>query len=793
MQRIIRRDAASGQGTQAGGQLRYEGLSARMCALLRARGITTEAEARAYLHPSLDQRHDPMLLHDMDKALGILRQAKKDGKRFIVYGDYDVDGICATAIMVQTLVQFGLKPPDYPTMYRIPDRHEEGYGLNEEAVRDLIGKTDLLITVDCGITSVKEVAIAREAGMQVIVTDHHALPDELPEADALIDPLMAPYPFRGLCGAGVAYQLSRALLGEAAAGDCLDLAALATVADMVPLRDENRAIVAYGLKAIEQTKRPGLQALIRTAGYRPPMRSEHIAFGLAPRMNACGRLKSALMAVRLLFEENEEQAELLAFEMNRLNNLRKEEERAVIEDAEEQLKRMDLCSLSAIVISGTGYDSGVVGLAAGRIAEKYGYPTVVLAEGEELAVGSARSVAGVDIYQALKTCSNLFLRFGGHTQAAGMTLRKADIPEFRQRLSDAVRLQIGPDGVLMPTCQFDDTLDLNEVNEETVRALELMEPFGMGNPTPAFYLEDVDLWSARAVGQNCEHLKCELVRDGVRRAGIAFRHGYLMGLQPKAVDILFTPTRNEFRGNVTYECQIARMLPRRVVISKNEVLEAAGMLKELAAAEKDAPCPADCRAYAGNPVPLQGTLVYCRCADTAAKWQDEHPELDVLQAGCSDPCAYSAVVYGVPLEQIRAPYKAVILADGLLTDVEHENVKAVFSGAQVYACPESEPLKDALSAFAVSLDSLRRLYSALRKTVPTAGVTTLASQTGLSVASVMAGIFILREIELVSFDEKTLEWSMKPMVRRSPEESPLYQLLHAGREETAWRTPLTNR
>ena len=295
-----------------------------------------------------------MLLHDMNKALGILRQAKKDGKRFIVYGDYDVDGICATAIMVQTLVQFGLKPPDYPTMYRIPDRHEEGYGLNEEAVRDLIGKTDLLITVDCGITSVKEVAIAREAGMQVIVTDHHALPDELPEADALIDPLMAPYPFRGLCGAGVAYQLCRALLGEAAAGDCLDLAALATVADMVPLRDENRAIVAYGLKAIEQTKRPGLQALIRTAGYRPPMRSEHIAFGLAPRMNACGRLKSALMAVRLLFEENEEQAELLAFEMNRLNNLRKEEERAVIEDAEEQLQRMDLCSLSAIVISANG-------------------------------------------------------------------------------------------------------------------------------------------------------------------------------------------------------------------------------------------------------------------------------------------------------------------------------------------------------------------------------------------------------------------------------------------------------
>ena len=246
MQRILRRAPLDDKAAQADSGTAFAGLTPRMSALLRSRGISTDAEARAYLHPSLSQRHDPMLLHDMDKALRLLKAARDGGRRFIVYGDYDVDGICATAIMVQTLTQYGLMPPDYPTMYRIPDRHEEGYGLNEDAVRELAGKADILITVDCGITSVREVALAKELGMQVIVTDHHALPDELPPADAVIDPLMAPYLFRGLCGAGVAYQLCRALLGEAGmiAADAVTYIALAlSIISCADYIYKNRSII----------------------------------------------------------------------------------------------------------------------------------------------------------------------------------------------------------------------------------------------------------------------------------------------------------------------------------------------------------------------------------------------------------------------------------------------------------------------------------------------------------------------------------------------------------------------
>ena len=793
MQKIVRRNS-NGAGAAFEAQP-FAGLTSRMSALLRARGVQTAAEAYAYLHPSLEQRHDPMLLHDMEQALRLLEKARAENKRFIVYGDYDVDGVCATAIVVQTLLQYGLRPPDYPTMYRIPDRHEEGYGLNENAVRELIGKADVLVTVDCGITSAAEVAVAKEAGLQVIVTDHHALPDTLPAADAVIDPLMPPYPFPGLCGAGVAYQLCRALLGEEAAQDCLDLAALATVADMVPLTDENRAIVAFGLKAIETTRRPGLRALYQVCGYRPPVRSEHIAFGLAPRLNACGRLQSALMAVRLLFEEDEEAAKLLAFEMNRLNQERKDEERLVLEGAEEQLKGMDLYRLRAIVISGPGYESGVVGLAAGRLAEKYGYPTVVLSEREDgWAVGSARSVPGVNIYTALKTCEDLFSRFGGHPQAAGMTLRTADIPAFRERLSEGVRAQLGPDGVLMPVLTYDDGLPLREVNEDTVKALQAMEPFGMGNPAPVFLERDVLLEAARPVGRELEHLKCELAQGETRRAGIAFRHGGIARLQPRSVDILYTPVRNEFRGQVTYECQVSKMIPHQVTIRRSEYAEAAAMLRDLQAAET-----ADGMADAPptpwpDTVPLSGTLIYCRCAETARAWQDRHPELDVRLAPdqAPDPSAFSVIAYGIGLNEIHAPYRTVIFADGSLTGRDAETAKALFPEADILFSPRSRALDEALKAFALTVDALRGLYVAMRQTPPTAGVDALCRATGLSAGAVLAGVRVLEENEQVSFDLATQAWAMKPLVKRHPEESPLYRLLHARKEEEPWHIPLTN-
>ena len=770
----------------------FDGVSAPMSRLLRGRGFTTNEQVQAFLNPSMDQRHDPMLLHDMDKAVRLLREARKNGKRFIVYGDYDVDGICSTAIMVQTLQSFGLKSPDYPACYRIPDRHEEGYGLNEEAVRSLIGKTDILVTVDCGITSAREVAIAKAAGMQVIITDHHALPDQLPEADAVIDPLFSPYPFKGLCGAGVAYQLCRALLGEAAAAQCLDLAALATVADMVPLLDENRAIVYYGLRAIEQTERLGLKALIRAAGLKMPLRSEQIAFGIAPRMNACGRLQSALTAVELLFEEKEERAESLAFELNRLNERRKEEERAVIADAEEQLKQMDLYQLRTIVILGEGYDSGVVGLAAGRIAEKYGYPTVVLSRQNELAVGSARSANGIDIYQALKTCQDLFIRFGGHPQAAGMTLSAGRVPEFRERLSQAVKAQIG-DRILQPTVVYDAELALSEVNEATVRLLDQMEPFGMANPAPVFYQRDVRLFSARPVGQNNAHLKCELEQDGVHRQGIAFRLGEWAQNEQQLIDIVYTPVRNEFRGNTTYECQISHITQRVQTIQEDAEAEAAAVIADMKHSDGIRRSVPDGQAALPETVPEQGCLVFCRCYETARLCQQMFPHLSIRTAPYDDPFAYSAIAVGISLEGIRAPYVEVVLADGDLTGMDAVIVKEHFPNASAVVMSRSEALRRMLNNLEQEKATLNRVYLGIKHT-GSGNLTRIAEAAQVPVAAAMGAAAVMQELDMLEFDASNRTCRLKPLTgKKDPEQSPLYRKLQVRREETECHTPLMKR
>ncbi len=770
------------------------GVPPRISGLMRARGIRTDAEAQAYLHPSPDQRHDPFALHDMGEAVRILTRARDAGQRFVVYGDYDVDGICATAIMVQALRSFGIRPAE-PAAFRIPDRHEEGYGLNMEAVRSLIGRTDLLVTVDCGITSVEEVALAKAGGLTVIVTDHHSLPDTLPAADAVIDPLMAPYPFPGLCGAGVAYQLCRALLGEAAAQDCLDLAALATVADMVPLRDENRYIVSAGLEAIEHTRRPGLRALMTAAGCRFPMTSEQIAFALAPRMNACGRLSTALTAVRLLFEGDPDEAAAMAQEMNRLNENRKNAERQVIDSAKEQVSAMDLCRLRALVVSGAGYDSGVVGLAAGRLAEQYGYPTVVLAENPDgMAVGSARSVPGVNIYQALKTCEDLFQRFGGHPQAAGLTLKSADIPALRERLSDAVRAQIGLDAVLMPTAWYDDELPLEEVNQQTVDALRLMEPFGMGNTAPVFLLRGAELLTARGVGLQGAHLKCELGQGDTRRAGIAFRYGYLAGRRPDRVDVLFSPTRNEFRGSVSYECQISRMIPTGLAVRGDEQAEAAAILRDMARAlALPDGAPAAEAAEEDSALPEQGVLVLCRTAETLRQWQRLYPALDIHQERYDDPCAFTALAGGLPLDAVTAPYRLVILADGDLTGRDAQLVRRACPLAQVRILPMSAALKARLAAYAIDRETLVPLYRALSRVPGTQGIGTLAREAGLSVGRTVAGLSIFHQMGLVEFDLENGSWRKKPepAEKRNLNEVPLYRLLMARKEERKWPIPHT--
>ena len=382
-----------------------------LSALLRARGVDTEEKAQRFLYPSVEHLHDPFLMQGMDKAVRIIREAVAGGFPIIVYGDYDVDGVCATSILLETLREMGADPA-----FRIPSRHGEGYGLNCEAVREMAETCRLLITVDCGVTNHEEVRLAQMLGMTVIVTDHHQLADTPSPADAVLNPLLGDYPFRRLCGAGVALKLTQALLGMDAVMRRIDLAALATVADIVPLIDENRVIVREGLRLMADSRRPGLHALMAVSDVHPPVNAGHVGFRLAPRINAGGRLEDAAQGVLLLTAPDAETADPIAMHLESANQQRQAMEQDITQQALSMIpEQVDFLTDRVIILMGEGWNHGVICLVAGRICEKYHFPTIVLTRNEEgIAVGSGRSIPGVNIHGMLMTCKDLFLRFGGH-------------------------------------------------------------------------------------------------------------------------------------------------------------------------------------------------------------------------------------------------------------------------------------------------------------------------------------------------------------------------------------------
>ena len=409
-------------------ELKTLGVPDQLLALLLDRGIDTAQKIDKYLHPKKDDLYDPMLMQDMDKAVAVIRDAIRKGEEIVVFGDYDVDGVTATAILLTYLRKQGAK-----VSYYIPDRHGEGYGLNIAAVEQIASHAKLLITVDCGITCPVEVARAIELGMRVIVTDHHQLGPELPKCSAVLNPLLGSYPFRRLCGAGVAFKLVQALGGMEAIESLWELAALATIADIVPLLDENRVIVTFGLKAMASSQRPGLIALMESAGVDPAnVSASDVAFRMAPRINAGGRLALASRGVELLTTRRMDAAREIAAELDQDNTKRREIELVIFAQADEKTRtEIDFLTERAIVVCGEGWNPGVIGLAASRLVEKYKWPTILLAQDGDVCVGSARSIPGVDIHQAMATCRYLFVRFGGHAQAAGCS--------FACDMDDAVR------------------------------------------------------------------------------------------------------------------------------------------------------------------------------------------------------------------------------------------------------------------------------------------------------------------------------------------------------------------
>ena len=520
---------------------RPEGMPEALHRLLIERGIASAEEAERFLHPSARDLLDPMRLNAMPEAVARIRAAMAAGETICVYGDYDVDGVCASAILCGWLQSQGADARVY-----LPSRHTEGYGLNESAVRSIAGWAKLMVTVDCGVTSAALVALAKSLGLDVIVTDHHEPAEPLPDCP-VVNPLLGGYPYPSLCGAGVAWKLVWALGGQDAAMARVDIAALATVADVVPLTGENRAIVRMGLEAINAAPRPGVAALIESAGLAgKPITSSSVAFQLAPRLNAGGRLGSAMRSYALVTAADSAAAGPLAAELEGENARRKQIEQQILAQAEAQLADFDFAAHGALVLCGAEWNPGVIGLTASRLVEKYHYPAILLADQDGTLTGSCRSIPGVDIHAALCGCADTLERFGGHKQAAGLTLRRENLPAFIEALDAWLAANVDPNAYV-PTREYDAEIGFEAVTPGFIAALEGVQPTGFGNPAPLFRAS-ADVVDARAVGSGGAHLKLTLAQGGHRLGGIAFREGPRAEGLSGRVDALFVPSMNTYMG-----------------------------------------------------------------------------------------------------------------------------------------------------------------------------------------------------------------------------------------------------
>lgn len=533
---------------------RPEGMPALLHALLVARGFASAQEAEAFLAPDASALNDPMLLSDMDRAAERIRRAVEGGERICVYGDYDVDGVTASAILYMQLTAMGANARVY-----LPDRHREGYGLNDEAVRALCKEVSLLVTVDCGVSAVESVRLARSLGLDVIVTDHHRPGEELPDCP-VVDPLLGGYPCAHLSGAGVALKLVEALCGREAAMEYLDLAALSTVADVVPLLGENRAIVRLGLERMNRAPRVGLRALKRVAGLEErALTAGHLGFQIGPRLNAGGRLGSAQRGLELLLTRDEARADALAAELEAENTQRRLVEAQILEQAEQMLSGFDFPAHRAIVLAREGWNTGVVGLTASRLVEKYRYPVVLLCDEGGILKGSCRSIPGVDIFAALSAASAHLLRFGGHKLAAGLTLSRENLAPFCAALEQYLQ-DNAPADAYLPALEYDLDVTLEEMDAYSVASLEQLQPTGLGNPAPVLRTHAL-VESARRVGRDGRHLRLEARSAHAHAVGVMFgageREGEILGRR----DLLFAPKINVWQGRSCFEMDVRAAEP----------------------------------------------------------------------------------------------------------------------------------------------------------------------------------------------------------------------------------------
>jgi len=563
---------------------RAAGVSSIVARLLVARGLTDPDAVRTFLAGRMADLRDPDQLPGVPAAADRILAAVRDGRPIVVYGDYDADGMCATAILVDCL-----RALDARVGWYVPDRFEEGYGLNREALETLHGRgTALVVTVDCGIASVAEAARARELGLELVITDHHAFGAVLPEADVLVHPRLpgGGYPFGELCGAGVAFKLAWAI----AVRHCgarqvtprlrevllrgIGLAALGTVADVVPLLDENRITVRHGLESLRLKGGPGLARLLELAKLHDKSRleSEDVAFRLAPRLNAAGRLGQAAFGIELLTTDDGARAVQLADWIHELNDQRDSLERSILLGAAKQAKETCHATDPALVLADRGWHAGVIGIVAGRLADKWHRPVVLIARDPHQgrpAIGSVRSVPGFDVHAALMACRHLLVTCGGHAAAAGLRIEDGRIAEFRDAFRAAVDERL-PASLRVPGLRIDGETALAALTLDTATELDRLAPFGQGNRRPLLCASAVHLAEVpRPMGAGGRHISMTLVQHATRIRGVAFGGAEWLPHLPSPgtpFHVAFRPKVNEFRGRRTAEVEVVDWRPAGVAI-----------------------------------------------------------------------------------------------------------------------------------------------------------------------------------------------------------------------------------
>ena len=528
------------------------GLETSVANLVYQRGIQTEEALRDFLEPSLDQLYDPYELHDMDKAVTRIRQAIENYEQILIYGDYDADGMTSASIVKEALEQLGAECQVY-----LPNRFTDGYGPNASVYKYFIENQgiSLIVTVDNGVAGHEAIELAQSMGVDVIVTDHHSMPEVLPDAYAIIHPEHpeADYPFKHLAGCGVAFKLATALLEEVQV-ELLDLVAIGTIADMVSLTDENRILVKYGLSVLKNTQRIGLQELFKIAGIQEnEVDEETVGFQIAPRLNALGRLDDPNPAIELLTGFDEDEVRDIALMINQKNEERKE----IVQKIYDEAKTMVDLNKPVQVLAGEGWNPGVLGIVAGRLLEELHQPVIVLNIENDLAKGSARSIEAVDIFEALDPHRDLFVAFGGHAGAAGMTLEASKL----EALSQVLVAYIEDNQVDLSTKNelfLDEELSLPDLTLETLKNFEKLAPFGMDNKKPVFYLKDFKVENARTMGAGNTHLKLKISQANVAFEVVAFGLGNLATefSQTKNLELAVTLSVNKWNGQTSLQLML---------------------------------------------------------------------------------------------------------------------------------------------------------------------------------------------------------------------------------------------